>query len=165
MVGQPAKVGRGLRSIAINISKLAQENEYFEAANGKVKVALQDSNGEMRSTYDIMADLAGEWGNLNETEQTSIATTIAGKTQFEVFANVMKNWATAADVVTKANKANGSSIRENEKYLDSIEGKIQAFQSAWEQLSYHVMSSDFIKGVISFGTQIIKILDNIVQGV
>ena len=165
MVGQPAKVGRGLRSIAINISKLAQENEYFEAANGKVKVALQDSNGEMRSTYDIMADLAGEWGNLNETEQTSIATTIAGKTQFEVFANVMKNWATASEVVTKANKANGSSLKENEKYLDSIEGKLQAFQSAWEQLSYHVMSSDFIKGVISFGTQVIKILDEIVQGV
>lgn len=165
MVGQPAKVGRGLRSIAINVSKLAQENEYFEAANGKVKVALQDSNGEMRSTYDIMADLAGKWGTLNETEQTSIATTIAGKTQFEVFANVMKNWATAADVVAKANKANGSSLKENEKYLDSIEGKIQAFQSAWEQLSYHVMSSDFIKGVISFGTQIIKILDEIVQGV
>ena len=110
MVGQPAKVGRGLRSIAINISKLAQENEYFEAASGKVKVALQDSNGEMRSTYDIMADLAGKWGNLNETEQTSIATTIAGKTQFEVFANVMKNWATAADVVTKANKNNDIEI-------------------------------------------------------
>lgn len=165
MVGQPAKVGRGLRSIAINISKLAQENEYFEAANGKVKVALQDSNGEMRSTYDIMNDLGKVWGNLNETEQTSIATTLAGKTQFEVFANLMKNWGSAVEATNKAMNSQGSSIRENEKYLDSIEGKIQAFQSAWEQLSYHVMSSDFIKGVIDFGTQVIKILDKIVQDV
>ena len=165
MVGQPAKVGRGLRSIAINISKLAQENEYFEAANGKVKVALQDSNGEMRSTYDIMNDLGEKWDTLNETEQTSIATTLAGKTQFEVFANLMKNWGSAVEATNKAMDSQGSSIRENEKYLDSIEGKIQAFQSAWEQLSYHVMSSDFIKGVISFGTQVIKILDEIVQGV
>lgn len=163
MVGQPAKVGRGLRSIAINISKLAQENEYFEAANGKVKVALQDSNGEMRSTYDIMNDLGKVWGNLNETEQTSIATTLAGKTQFEVFANLMKNWGSAVEATNKAMNSQGSSIRENEKYLDSIEGKIQAFQSAWEQLSYHVMSSDFIKGIIDLGTDLIKILDTLVQ--
>ena len=165
MVGQPAKVGRGLRSIAINISKLAQENEYFEAANGKVKVALQDSNGEMRSTYDIMNDLGKVWGNLNETEQTSIATTLAGKTQFEVFANLMKNWGSAVEATNKAMNSQGSSIRENEKYLDSIEGKIQAFQSAWEQLSYHVMDSDFIKGVIDLGTDLIKILDTLVQKV
>ena len=165
MVGQPARVGRGLRTIAINLSKMAKESATFEAANGKVNISLQKENGEMRSTYEILQQLGEVWGTLNETEQTSIATTIAGKTQFETFANIMKNWGTAAKVVDEATKANGSSLRENEKYLDSIEGKIQAFQSAWEQLSYHVMSSDFIKGVISFGTQIIKILDNIVQGV
>ena len=163
MVGQPAKVGRGLRSIAINIANLARENEYFEAANGKVKIALQDSNGEMLSTYDIMAKLAEKWGTLNETEQTAIATSLAGKTQFEVFANVMKNWATAANVVDNAAKANGSSLKENEKYLDSIEGKLQAFQSAWEQLSYHLINSDFLKNVIDLGTDLIKVLDVLVQ--
>ena len=165
MVGQPAKVGRGLRTIAINISKLAQEQETLSVANGKYTISLQDQNGQMKSTYDIMSQLGDIWGDLNETEQTALATQLAGKTQFEVFSNVMKNWGTAVEATNKAMDSNGSSLRENEKYLDSIEGKIQAFQSAWEQLSYHVMSSDFIKGVISFGTQIIKILDNIVQGV
>lgn len=163
MVGQPAKVGRGLRSIAINIANLAKESDRFQAANGKVDIALQKSNGEMRSTYDIMNDLGEVWGDLNETEQTSIATTLAGKTQFEVFANVMKNWGAATRVVNNAVNANGSSLRENAKYLDSIEGKIQAFQSAWEQLSYHLVNSDTIKGVIDLGTSIITTIDNIVQ--
>jgi hypothetical protein len=163
MVGQPAKVGRGLRSIAINIANLAKENDRFQAANGKVDIALQKSNGEMRSTYDIMNDLGKVWGNLNETEQTSIATALAGKTQFEVFANVMKNWGAATKVVNNAVNANGSSLRENEKYLDSIEGKIQAFQSAWEQLSYHLVNSDLIKGIVDIGTTIIKTIDDIVQ--
>lgn len=161
MVGQPAKVGRGLRSIAINIANLAKENERFQAANGKVDIALQKSNGEMRSTYDIMQDLGEVWGSLNETEQTSIATALAGKTQFEVFANVMKNWATAANVVDNAAKANGSSLKENEKYLDSIQGHIASFQSAWEQLSYHLLDSSTIKGVIDIGTGIVGVLDNI----
>ena len=163
MVGQPAKVGRGLRSIAINISKLAQESATFEAANGKVNIELQKSNGEMRSTYDIMNDLGKVWNDLNETEQTAIATTLAGKTQFEVFANVMKNWESATNATKTAMDAQGSSMRENEKYLDSIEGKLQAFQSAWEQLSFHVVNSDMIKDVIDFGTQIITVIDNVVQ--
>ena len=162
MVGQPAKVGRGLRSIAINISKLAQENEYFEAANGKVKVALQNSNGEMRSTYDIMNDLGKVWDNLNETEQTAIATTLAGKTQFEVFANVMKNWGSAVEATNKATNSQGSSLRENAKYLDSIEGHLQSFNSAWEKLSYHLIDSSTIKGIIDIGTDIINIIDEII---
>lgn len=162
MVGQPAKVGRGLRSIAINISKLAQENERFEAANGKVDIALQNSNGEMRSTYDIMNDLGEVWNNLNETEQTAIATTLAGKTQFEVFANVMKNWGSAVEATNKAMNSQGSSIRENEKYLDSIEGHLQSFNSAWEKLSYHLIDSSTIKGVIDIGTDIVNVIDKII---
>ena len=140
MVGQPAKVGRGLRTIAINISKLAQEKETLSIANGKYTISLQDQNGEMLSTFDIMSQIGEVWDNLNETEQTALATQLAGKTQFEVFTNVMKNWETVVgngkDKIGALNTAlnsNGSSMRENEKYLDSIEGKIQAFQSAWEQ--------------------------------
>lgn len=163
MVGQPAKVGRGLRTIAINISKLAQEESQLEIANGKYTVALQDQEGQMRSTYDILNDLGNIWGNLNETEQTALATQLAGKTQFEVFSNVMKNWETAVRATTTAQDAQGSSLRENERYLDSIEGKLQNFQSAWEQLSYHVVNSDMIKGFIDFGTAAITTIDKVVQ--
>ena len=172
MVGQPAKVGRGLRTIAINISKLAQEEETLSIANGKYTISLQDQNGEMLSTFDIMSQIGGVWDNLNETEQTALATQLAGKTQFEVFTNVMKNWETVvgngADKVGALQTAldsNGSSMRENEKYLDSIEGKIQAFRSAWEQLSYHLVNSDFIKNVVDIGTKIITTIDKIVQSI
>lgn len=163
MVGQPAKVGRGLRTIAINISKLAQEQETLSVANGKYTISLQDQDGQMKSTYDIMSQLGDIWGDLNETEQTALATQLAGKTQFEVFSNVMKNWGSAVEATNTALDSNGSSMRENEKYLDSIEGKIQAFRSAWEQLSFHLVNSDLIKDVVDLGTKIITVIDNIVQ--
>ena len=163
MVGQPAKVGRGLRTMAINISKLAQEQETLSVANGKYTISLQDQNGQMKSTYDIMSQLGDIWGDLNETEQTALATQLAGKTQFEVFSNVMKNWGSAVKATNTALDSNGSSLRENEKYLDSIEGKIQAFRSVWEQLSFHLVNSDLIKDVVDLGTKIITVIDNIVQ--
>lgn len=163
MVGQPAKVGRGLRTIAINIAKLAKEESTLEIANGKYTISLQDQEGQMRSTYDIMSQLGQVWGELNETEQTALATQLAGKTQFEVFSNVMKNWESAVKATTTAQDSQGSSLRENARYLDSIEGKIQNFQSAWEQLSYHLVSSDTIKGFVDLGTAAIQTIDSIVQ--
>lgn len=163
MVGQSSRVGRGLRTIAINISKLAKENKTFEAANGKVNLRLQESNGEMRSTYDILGDLSNVWGDLNETERTAIANTLAGKTQFEVFNNVLKNWGSAVAASEKATDSQNSSLEENRKYLESIEGHLQGFRTAWEQLSYHLVNSEGLKALIDTGTVAIKVLDKLIE--
>ena len=165
MPNQASKVARGWRSIGANILKLAQDTDTLEAANGKVKVALKDSNGELRSTFAILQDLYPQWQILNNEERSSLALMLSGKTQTEVFQATMDNFTHAIEANETAMNSQGSAARENTKYLDSIEGKIKAFQSAWEQLSYHVMSSDFIKSVVSMGTELIKILDKLVQDI
>ena len=165
MPNQASKVARGWRSIGANILKLAQETDTLEAANGKVKVALKDSNGELRSTFAILQDLYPQWQTLNNEERSSLALMLSGKTQTEVFQSTMDNFTHAIEANQTAMESQGSAARENAKYLDSIEGKIKAFQSAWEQLSYHIVSSDFIKGVVSVGTELIKILDKLVQDI
>ena len=165
MPNQASKVARGWRSIGANILKLAQDTDTLEAANGKVKVALKDSNGELRSTFAILQDLYPQWQTLNNEERSSLALMLSGKTQTEVFQSTMDNFTHAIEANQTAMESQGSAARENAKYLDSIEGKIKAFQSAWEQLSYHIVSSDFIKGVVSVGTELIKILDKLVQDI
>lgn len=79
MVGQASKVGRGLRTVGINIGNMAKSTDTWEAANGKLQVALRDQNGDMRSTYDVMQDVAKEWGNLTKSEQNQVAVAAAGK--------------------------------------------------------------------------------------
>lgn len=91
LVGQSSKVGRGLRSISINMANAAKEADRFEGANGKVNIALKDEEGNIRSTFDIMKDLAQgtkegsvAWDELNNAEKTAVGSALAGKTQFEV---------------------------------------------------------------------------------
>lgn len=48
---------------------------------------------------------------------------------------------------TSANSA-GSALAENEKYLDSIQGKIQQFQASWQALSASIVDTGLVKGVI-----------------
>ena len=165
MPNQASKVARGWRSIGANILKLAQDTDTLEAANGKVSVSLKDENGELKSTFQILQDLYPQWKTLNNEERSSLALMLSGKTQTEVFQATMDNFTHAIEANETAMNSQGSAARENEKYLDSIQGRVKAFQSAWEQLSYHIISSDLIKNVVSLGTKIITVIDNIVQGI
>ena len=54
----------------------------------------------------------------------------------------------------------GSANKENAKALDSIQGKTQAFKSALEELVNQTISSDAIKGIVDFGTNILKLGSN-----
>lgn len=83
MQGQAGTVGNGLRTIAINIANLATKSDEFVAANGKVAISLKDEKGEIRSTYEVLNDLAQNWDKLSRAEQNSIATTLAGKHKYK----------------------------------------------------------------------------------
>lgn len=171
MPNQASKVARGWRTIGANVVKLAEANDTWVAANGRVNIALKNEAGELRSTYEIMQMLysgidgvSEKWDNLSDAEKSNIAISIAGKSQMEVFAASMNNFSQAQKAfTTSSTEYIGSSAKENEKYLDSIEGRIQAFQSAWEKLSKDLISSDMIKNVVGFGTTLLNVLDKLIN--
>lgn len=89
MPGKAQTVGNSFRTIGINIAKMANSSDEWVAANGRVNVALKDSQGNLRSTYDIMKDLytgvdgqSVAWKDLSEAEQNAIAVQAAGKHEF-----------------------------------------------------------------------------------
>ena len=77
-----SKAARGLNSIFSRYSQILDEEsstgkkliEIFEGLN----IALFDQEGQIRSTYDILSDLAGKWQGLSKNEQEYIALTSAG---------------------------------------------------------------------------------------
>lgn len=120
-------MGNGLRTIALNIAALAAETDTYTAANGKVKIALKDSNGEMRSTYDIMKDLytgiegqSAAWDELSNVEKAAMGEALVGKNQYNVFTSVMENFESAIGATATALDSQGSAARENAKYMDSL---------------------------------------------
>ena len=69
--GRSQQVARGLNMIATRVSK-------NEDALKKYDVAVKDSNGELRSTYDILSDLAPKWEKMSKSEQVALGNTLAG---------------------------------------------------------------------------------------
>ena len=50
-------------------------------------------------------------------------------------------------------------MRENEVYTQSLEGKINALKSSFEQLATTTINSDMVKGIIDMTTEMIKFVD------
>ena len=57
--------------------------------------------------------------------------------------------------------ADGSALKENEKYLDSIQGKIDQFTNAYQTMWSNTLDSQVVKDIVAFGTEVVKVIDKI----
>ena len=48
-------------------------------------VSISGANGELRSTYDILGDLAQKWNTFTDSERAAIANMLAGTRQQNAF--------------------------------------------------------------------------------
>lgn len=116
-----------------------------------------DSNGQIRSTYDILEDLSKQWDGLTKNEQEYIALTSAGSNQVQNFSALMENFAVAIDATTTAYDSVGSAAKENEKAMDTIDKKVQLLRSQFEQLIIGEGGlQSFTKGLLDVGIAILK---------
>lgn len=60
-----------------------------------------------------------------------------------------------------AMEAQGSAEAENEKYLNSIQGKIELFTNSLQVMWQNAISSEFVKFIVSLGTSIVRLVDQI----
>lgn len=157
MVGQPSKVARGWRTIGANILQLAKKQDSWTDSNNKVTLSLKDNQGQIRSTFDILKDLDGQWDSLSETEKNSIALDLAGKNQMEVFKSTMDNFSSAIGANEAALESQGSAEEENAKRMESLQGHLSKLKSAFTEFANVLISSDFLKAIIDIGTKILKV--------
>ena len=160
MVGQPSKVARGWRTIGANITKLAKETDTYRDASGKVNIEMRKQDGTMKNTYEFLTDLHKQWGNLNNEQKTAIALQFGGKNQMEVFMATMNNFGTAIKATNTAMDAQGSAARENGRYLESLAGHVANLRSAWEEFSYKMVNSDWLKKGIDLLADFLHILSS-----
>lgn len=164
------KVSTGLITISQRLRAVDEDGNAIDGlsaelqeAFGKIGVTIQDSNGELRSTYDILADYAKVYDTLTSEQQQYYAELASGKRQVNVFNAIIQQWEDVEKAVNQSVDSVGAAERENEIYRRSIEGMKNEFDSAVQALSREVIDSDWIKDIISAGTDLIGVLTDIVK--
>lgn len=162
-----SKVANGLKTITLRLQGMDDEGEknlelmaQMEGLFNKLGKTVYNTDGTLKNTYDLLGELADVYPDLTAAEKAYVTETIAGKYQAQNAAAILSNWKTALEATETAINSQGSALNENGKYLDSIEGKVSNFKSSFEQLSQSFISSDFIKGVVDFGTAILKVANS-----
>lgn len=97
-------------------------------------IAVKDNNGNLRSTYEILADLKPIYDKLGSAEQAELATTLAGVNQRKILTALMINFKTAVNATTTATQSMGSAEEENAKRASSLESKTNNLRAEFEKL-------------------------------
>lgn len=141
MTGRSSQVARGLNTIAANIVANQDALKVYGIEASK-------AGGELRSTFDVLQDLSKIWDKLSDTQKVTLGTMLAGKNQYKVLASVLTNFATASNATATAINSMGSAAEENARYMESIEARVTAVSSAFQQMALKVVDSDIVKGIL-----------------
>jgi TP901 family phage tail tape measure protein len=126
-----AIIGNSLKSVYSRITTM----DKSEGVLAEAGVSMRDLSGETRDVSDIIAELAGKWNGLSKETQQNTAVNLAGRYQLTRFLALMQNFPIAIEATETALHSQGSATRENEKYMQSLEARIQKMKTAWETLS------------------------------
>ena len=127
-----------------------------------MNVALTE-NGEYRSTYDILKDIAAQWKNLTSMEQAAIAEALAGNRQQTVLMSIISNFQEASGAMEAMANSSGELRESYATYMESAEAHINQLKAAFESLAQSLFNSDSIKTVVDMLAGMLTTLDNIVK--
>lgn len=134
---------------------------------GKVKalsgVDILTATGEYKSTYEILSDIADVWESINDMDQAALLELISGKRNSSVIAAILQNPEELKAAFEDANNAEGSAAKELEKYLDSIQGKIDQFTNSVQSMWSNILNADVVKWFVERATGLIQTIDTIID--
>ena len=106
---------------------------------------FDQQTGQLRDTYSILEDMAKVWPTLTKNQRQYLGEAAAGKRQINVLESLLQNWQGVEKAVKAATNSTGSAEKENSKYLNSIEGKTKAVESAMQKLASATVDDSLIK--------------------
>lgn len=149
--------GESTEGMANSVSELRQElMEITSYTNAPLDIMLDDTT--FKSTYQIMEELAAIWDELSDIDQANILELIGGKRNGNAIVSLLTNWEDAAAAMEAAMNSAGSATEENEKFLDSIQGKLNELQAAFETMARKLIDSDLVKFIVDLGTKAMDVL-------
>lgn len=152
-------MARGLTTIAARITSADGQKALAEYG-----IEVENLDGSLRSTYDILGDVAKIWGDLTDAQRVALGETLAGKTRYNILAAVLQNYQHAIDATTTALNSQGSASKENAAYMESLEARTERIKGLFQELSETVIGSDLVGGVLDLAGAFLELANTPIGG-
>lgn len=143
--------------MANSVSELRSE---LKSLTG-VDIMLDSEN--FKSTYQIMKELSQVWSGLSDVTQANVTEMIGGKRNANAVSAILNNFDVAESSMESAANSANVAWAENEKYLDSIQGRLAQLDASFQALSTDVLDSGLVKTVVSLATGLTKAADAMIK--
>lgn len=172
LVGNAFKtISMRIRGATTELEEAGLETDGMAESTAKLQAEIKALSGvdimldkdTFKSTYQIMDELSEKWQDLTDIQQASITELLAGKHQGNVMSSLMNNFDIARQALEVSMNSEGSAMEEHEKWMESIEAKVNQLKAAWEGLSNSFLDSGFVKGAVSGLTGLVQIIDALIN--
>lgn len=193
----PESVGAGMRTIALRIQgteaakqeleEMGEDTEDFVvtttskmdetirnftavASNNFEGVSILDDNGNYRSTYEILQDIADIYDEIVASDKefgtnklAGLLEALAGKNRANIAGSIIQNSEVLRSAYEASQNSEGSAEQELNKYLDSVEGRITRLVNSAQELAFNLIDTDLFKGLVDGANTLLNVLNEIVS--
>lgn len=178
VVNDPSSVGTALKTLTLrlrgskteleemgeDVSDMATTTSQLQAkllalTGGQVDIMLDENT--FKSSTQILREMAAAWESMNDIQRASALELMGGKRQANVLSALIQNFETAEKAIEASANSAGSALRENEVYLDSIQGRIDLLTNATQTMWKNALNSDLVKWFVNLLTTIVQIVDKL----
>lgn len=164
------RVGTAMKTISMRIRGLSDEGKkipqlvpQMEQAFNSIGLTLKKNDNTFKSTYEIFKDLSEVWDKLSDFQRANLLEMIGGKRQGVVVSSIINNWDDATKALEIGLKSSGSAMKEFEKYMDSLEYKVNRFKNTLVGFWQENLDTEGIKNIIDSGTILLQILTKLTK--
>ena len=177
VIQDPNSVGSALRTISLRLrgtsvkvlEQMGEETDNVVESTSKLQekikaltgVNILTDTGAYKSTYDILKEIGAVWQNLDSLDQSAALELLAGKNRANTLSAILNNTKDLEAAYESAMQAEGSAIKENETYMNSVQGRIDQFNNSTQTMWMNFMNSDVLKFFIDLATKIINLVDDV----
>lgn len=145
-----------IRGAKAELEEMGEDTADLAQGTSKIRKDILDLSGvdimldenTFKSTYQILKEISDVYDDLSDVNRAAVLEKLAGKNNANTVAAVLQDFSIAENVMDSMGNAAGSASEELNKYLDSIEGKLQTLSATFQEIAKNVLQSDFMKDLL-----------------
>lgn len=140
------------------IESTSKLQEKLKALTG---VDILTNTGAYKDTYTILKEIGSVWQDMSNIDQAAALELMAGKNRANTLAAILNNMEDLQGAYESALNSEGSAFRENEQYLDSIQGRIDLLTNAVQTMWMNFIDDRAVKFIVDLATKLVQLIDQV----
>ena len=156
-----SSIGNALKTIITRTTKVGKMPQYADKVDNAtlsnasaslhaIGVDVYNPDGSDRGIITVMSELKDKWDDLTDAQQAKIAFDVAATRQTSKFKSMLDAFTDSMSLAEEATTANGNAEANQEKYMESTAGKLQAIKTQMQDFWVNFYNSGSVNGVLEF---------------